>query len=212
LEQILRQPYTYLTKGKQSFVFLSEDKKWVIKFFRLPRHLRRLSLKSPSERSPLFFQTLNNSKGAYEDLSEETGVLYSHLSPCDSVGVHIHLIDKFKQAYFLPLDELPFVVQKYGEDFFSALDKSPHPEKLLEQTVQLFTTLYNKGYIDRDPIFEKNFGVVDHAPFIIDIGQVEKASELPPKEEYLAEMTHSLHVKLQRESPKLYAYFKKLLH
>ncbi|MCB1084591.1 MAG: hypothetical protein KDK60_00655, partial [Chlamydiia bacterium] len=47
--QALKQPYHYLGKGSQSFVFLSEDKKYVIKFFkhqrwRLPSMIEALPL------------------------------------------------------------------------------------------------------------------------------------------------------------------------
>src|SRR5579872_1148087 len=33
IEQALSQPFHYLGKGRQSFVFASEDGKWVLKFF-----------------------------------------------------------------------------------------------------------------------------------------------------------------------------------
>ena len=33
-EEILKQPFHYLARGGQSFVFVSEDQKYVIKFFK----------------------------------------------------------------------------------------------------------------------------------------------------------------------------------
>lgn len=209
VDEILSQPFTYLTKGKQCFVFLSQDQKWVLKFPRLPRSKMCYSF-SRSTPNPFFERALKNGKWIYEELGSETGIIYAHLKPSQHLG-SIHLIDRFQQHYYLSLDDLPFFIQKYGENFFSFFEKLKDPKPLIANTVQLFANLYEKGFIDRDPILDKNFGVVDGLPFIIDIGQLEKCEKLPPRTEYLYEMTQSLGGKLERESPHLYQFYKKLL-
>src|SRR5258708_2635099 len=35
IDQLLNQEFTYLSKGAQSYVFVSQDQKYVIKFFKL---------------------------------------------------------------------------------------------------------------------------------------------------------------------------------
>src|SRR3954462_2689164 len=40
-ESVLDQPFFYLDKGAQSFVFESADQQSVIKFYKFPAHLRR---------------------------------------------------------------------------------------------------------------------------------------------------------------------------
>ncbi len=212
VDEILNQQFTYLTKGKQSFVFVSEDQKWVIKLVRLPRYAMRYSRKGSVSSISFLSKTLEGCKWAYEALSEETGVVYAHLGPTDDLHCSINLIDQLGRKYSFSADSIPFVVQKFGKPFFPVFDAEKNPTELIEKTVQLFSSLYDKGFIDRDSILDKNFGVIDTAPFIIDIGQLEKIDTLPPRSEYLLEMTHSLGVKLLRESPQLYSYYKNLLH
>jgi len=208
--KILSQSFRYLTKGKQSFVFLSEDGKWILKFPRLPRAKMRHALHFEAKK-PFFENALIHGKSIYEELEEETGIVYAHLKPSENLE-NVHLIDQYSQSYYLDLNDLPFFLQKCGEDFFSIFARLEDPKALIEKTISLFSSLYDKGFIDRDSIFDKNFGVVEGAPFIMDIGQLEKCDELPPRGEYLSEMTQSLGGKLQRESPDLYEYYKKLLH
>ncbi|NGX37716.1 MAG: hypothetical protein K1000chlam2_00878 [Chlamydiae bacterium] len=211
LDTIFDQPFTYLTKGKQSFVFVSEDQKWVIKLVRLPRYVMRRSLKGNLSSLILFTKTLTGYKGAYEDLQEETGVVYAHLKPTQNLG-NISLIDALGVSHTLALDEMAFVVQKCGDPFFPALEKSQDPKALIRKTVQLYSNLYRKGYIDRDPILDKNFGVLGEDPFIIDIGQLEKCQHGFSQEEHLEKMTQSLSWKLQRDCPDLYLFYRNLLH
>ncbi|NGX60066.1 MAG: hypothetical protein KR126chlam3_01228 [Chlamydiae bacterium] len=209
IDEITNQPFSYLTKGKQSFVFVSRDQKWVLKFPRLPRRMMRLAWTRPAPNA--FFENfIQNGKWIYEELGKETGILYAHLKPTTHLG-SIHLIDRFQQHYFLALDELPFFIQKYGENYFSYFEKQQNPKPLIEKTVQLFSDLYEKGFIDRDPILDKNFGVLIDSPFIMDIGQLEKCAQLPPRNEYLQQMTQSLEGKLSQESPELLSFYKNLL-
>ena len=210
IKEIFDQPFTYLAKGKQSFVFKSEDQQWVIKFIRLPRYARSFSLKR-SEKSSYLTRTLQSCKESYENLGKETQVAYAHLEPSSSLNKKIHLIDRYQKSYFLELDSFPFAVQKYGRSFFSVFYESDKKKKLIKKTIQLYSKLYEKGYIDRDPILDKNFGIIGNEPFILDIGQLEKCEKLPSKADYLWQMTQSLGWKLQCEFPHLYSYYKNLL-
>ncbi|MDN3506166.1 MAG: hypothetical protein P0S96_02950 [Simkaniaceae bacterium] len=210
VSNILSQRFRYLTKGKQSFVFLSEDGKWVLKLPRLPRAKMRYALHFDAKK-PFFENALLHGKSIYEELEKETGVVYAHLKPSQQFNP-VLLIDQYGQNYSLDPNDLPFFLQKRGEDFFTFFAGLKDPTTLIEKTISLFSSLYDKGFIDRDPILDKNFGVIDGSPFIMDIGQLEKCDHLPSRREYLEEMTQSLAEKLQRESPDLYKYYKKLLH
>ncbi len=207
--KILDQPFVYLTKGEQSFIFLSADRKWILKFPRLPRSVRSTFRKKGVSKK---FETfLKNGNLVCEELGNETGLVYAHLKPSDEFG-EISLWDRYGHEHVLPLDTLPFFVQKYGEEYFSAFAKSEDPKSLIRKTVDLFNSLYEKGFIDRDPILDKNFGVIDGNPFIIDTGQLEKCEDLPSREEYLKLMMGSLEGFLSRESPPLHEFYKNCLH
>ncbi len=210
VEAILNQPFRYLTKGRQSFVFLSDDGKWVLKFLRLPKFFMRYSYKGSSSSSPNFTHAVDSFKWAQEALSRETAVIYSHLQPTSFLQPTT-LIDHFGVGHQCNFNDLPFLIQKYGDPFFTAFEKSKEPKALIQKTIALYESLFEKGFIDHDPIFDQNFGIIDGEPFIMDIGQLEKTSSLPRKELFLHEMTKSLGSKLERESPLLYDYYKKFL-
>src|SRR5690349_15990834 len=72
IERILRQPFTFLGKGSQSYVFESQDGQTVVKLFRFDR--------------PDAIQLFDACKLAYDSLRDETGLLYIHLNI-----THMHL-------------------------------------------------------------------------------------------------------------------------
>jgi hypothetical protein len=210
LSPILAQPFRYLTKGKQSFVFTSDDGKWILKFPRMPRAKMRYGIHKDAKES-LFENTLVQSQKIADELAKETGIIYAHLKPSDDLPF-IQLIDEYQEIYDLDLNDLPFIIQTQGEDFFTRFLELSTPIPLIEKTIALYSSLYEKGFIDRDPILDKNFGISGGVPFIIDTGQIEKCDDLPPREVYLKEMTQSLGGYLERTSPDLYEIYKKLLH
>lgn len=209
LDGVFSQSFSYLTKGRQSFVFLSEDLQWIVKFPRLPKGFRLKGghpLKNPSS----FRSFLENGSLVAQELKQETGVVYAHLEPTKGLG-KIHLVDQFGEHYHLPLDLIPFFVQRRGELFFSTLDRESDPRNLIERTVTFFSSLYEKGFIDHDPIFDKNFGVIAGSPAILDFGQIELIQEAIERGEYLKLMTQSLEGKIKRDFPEHYAFYQNLL-
>ena len=81
IETIVDQPFTYLTKGKQSFVFVSQDQKWVLKLPRLPRYARNWYVRGKKSSIADLQKMFDNFKSAYEELEGQTGVVYAHLQP-----------------------------------------------------------------------------------------------------------------------------------
>lgn len=208
INEILNQPFTYMTKGKQSYVFLSTDRKWVLKFPRLSRRHMKLSFKSFGNLS--FLDKIQKDQKIFDLTKEEARIVYTHNHPTTNLGL-IQLKDRLGNFHNLPLNGIPFYIQEFGDRFFSASWENTDPRKLIEKTVQLFVKLYEKGVIDKDPIFDVNFGITEGCPFIIDVGQCEVCENLPPKEQYLSEMTNSLGSMLQNKSSDLYQFYKNLL-
>src|SRR5262249_31769779 len=94
LKLILDQPYTYLGKGCQAYVFESQDHKYVIKFFKYQRYklkpwlayfpalpaivkYRQQKLDHKQKKLERFFMSW---KVAFDHLKKETGLLYVHLN------------------------------------------------------------------------------------------------------------------------------------
>ena len=88
---VLDQPFHYLGKGVQCYAFVSADDKYVLKFFRMRRLLpspwlvkmpllesyKQEKIKRKSEE---LFRDFTSYKIAYEQLQEETGLVYVHLN------------------------------------------------------------------------------------------------------------------------------------
>lgn len=200
-EQILSQPFSYLTRGHQSFVFLSADQHYVLKLCRLPAH-------KSVEKSLLTALSFMN---AFKDLREETSVICANCP----INKQVLLVDKLKNHHEINLAKLPWVLQKRGERFFTLFDhlikEEEKAKKIIFQTIALYKSCWEKDYIDRDTIPDKNFGLLALQPIILDIGQLEKGAQNIPLKEYLLTMTESLRRKLQKESPSLYDYYLKCI-
>ena len=203
---ILNQSFTYLSKGNQAFVFLSEDGNWVLKLLRIPRFARLLSLKGKASSLRFFNQTLEGCRLAYIELSDETQVVYSHLHPTHGFTQPIKLVDRLGRIHLLDLNTLLFVVQRRGDPFFSTLGKAD-----IDNVLDLFRKLYAKKIIDHDAILERNYGVYKNKPFIIDTGQLIRDENLPTEEQYLRHLTHGLSAKIQKDFPSLHDYYEKAL-
>ncbi|NGX39360.1 MAG: hypothetical protein KR126chlam1_00686 [Chlamydiae bacterium] len=206
---LLSQSFTYLTKGKQSFVFLSEDREWVLKFFRLPRYVRRGTHKGSAKSLPFLTQTMEGFKWSQDKLSEETGILYAHLQRTKGLPHTTQLIDRFGRSYLLDLNDLPFAIQRKGSLFLPSLSEMEEEEakRMIEEAVLLYANLHQKGFTDNDAIFEKNIGIACGLPFIMDVGQLVPSSSLSPLQDYLLKMTVSLADYLAQDNSTLYSHY-----
>jgi hypothetical protein len=223
VDQILNQPFTYLTKGKQSFVFASSDGDYVLKFYRFPSSLRPYSWlmrpfrKLSTSTKENLDANFRSFKLAYDDLREESGLVLVHMNKTSGIYRKVTLTDKMGVQHIVDLNKVAFLLQQRGTRFFSEFDqqaKSPdlsEAKATIEKTVALFASCWKKGAIDLDPILDKNFGLIDGSPFIIDVGQWTRPSELPPLKEYLLQMTGSLSHKLSNENPELYQFYQEAI-
>lgn len=206
------QPYYYFAKGNQSFVFISKDQKTIVKFLRLPKEMRTFSLRRKCIKNSSK-QTVLNCKTASSELREETGILYAHFQPTNTLKQKIIIFDHLGSSYNLELDNLPFMLQKKAEPFFATFKALcfEDAQKVIKHILELYLQLYQKQYIDHDPIFEKNLGLIGLQPILMDFGQIEKCNYLPPKTPYLLQMTNSLRIQLEKDSPKLLQYYFSIL-
>lgn len=161
---LFKQPYTYIGKGSQCYVFESKDHKWAIKFFRSDHFA------SQHEVFPIF----DAISMAYRHLKEETGLIYIHLNP-----THLNLPvllckDAIGRSYRLPLDELRFAVQKKAKPFQGvlkeALSDPDEMRKRLDQFIDLLLRRTAKGVFNADPSLSRNFGFLDDQAIEIDFG------------------------------------------
>lgn len=201
LEGILDQPYTYFAKGAQSYVFLSEDGKYVMKFFRI-YHLRPPLLLTALDWPPPFRayrqskikqkrqeleKDFNSYKIAYEQFKEETGLVYLHLNKTEGRHQKLKLHDKIGVVHELDLDRMEFLVQKRATLSYPTLAHITDSEgvesgkQALTALVGLLALRIQKGIKDKDPDLNTNFGFLDgHQPVQIDVGRFRIEPDAPP--------------------------------
>lgn len=168
IEEIFKQPFRYLDRGTQFYVFESEDGKSVIKFFR------------KRDRNGLIEQAFSACKLAYLSAREETGLLFIHLNATEGELPVLLIKAPFGRRFHLPLDCYSFALQKKAESFRPALLKAlkkNEAEPLIESYTQLVKSRSGKGIRNTDLSLTKNFGFVDGKALEIDFGNYELAPE-----------------------------------
>ncbi|MES2344998.1 MAG: hypothetical protein V4494_03560 [Chlamydiota bacterium] len=186
IKKALNQPYRYLSKGAQSYVFASEDGLYVLKFFRHD-HMRAelwhclLTKEHRKERFALGRSKLEKDftsyKIAYETLQEETGLVYLHLNKTDNLHIKIPLYDKMGIQHTIDLDRMEFFLQKKVDPFFPSLEKWIKEDNLLAaqqaltELVCLLKRRFIKNIYDKDPDLNTNFGFLKGHPIQLDAGR-----------------------------------------
>lgn len=235
LTALLSQPFHYLGCGGQCFAFVSEDGETVIKFFkhriRKPRSLL-LFRPLPAPLEPIRLRKLNkilfklnrdfNSyKLAYEELSQETGILYLHLNKTEGFNQTITLYDKLHIAHQIDLDQVEFIIQKKAEMAYPYLDRLirdkqiENAERAIDSLLAVILSRCQKGIYDEDAKIHRNFGFIDGKAVVIDVGRFRgDISRIHPEvyRKDLLDITKSLHLYLEKESPELAAYLEQRLN
>lgn len=192
LAEIFSQPFTYLAAGGQCYAFVSEDQKYVVKFFkhhlrRLPFWLAHLPLPSSfakkrenqkSKRMRKFLRDFRSYTLAYTNLAHETGLLYLHLNETTCLKINARIIDKLNIAHTVDLDTTDFVLQKKASLVYPHLLQLVQEEKI-ETAKQAITSIcelverqYKKGIYDEDAKIHRNFGFLENQAIVIDVGRL----------------------------------------
>ena len=208
---LLDQNFYYMGKGSQCFVFESEDKQSVLKFFRLnryrvPKITQLLSFpaflhsiqQEKQERKQYKLDALFHScKIAFEELHEESGLLYLHLNKTSHINKKITLYDRLKRTYTINSDEYAFLIQKRGEQDYPYLThllekgKKKEAQEALSHLASILSNRLRKGIADHDPVIQKNSGFRGNKALFLDVGEFAHEPCADPKQE-LWHMTEEL--------------------
>jgi len=183
-------PYRYLGKGAQVYAFVSEDKQYVLKFYRqnraghplssilpaLPPSLKKRLHATVEKRKAKRLKDLSSFELANQYLKTETGIESLHLHPTSS-PLRVTIYDKIGAIHKLDLSKMQWIVQKFAEPTYESLESwiLQGEEKLakeqLSALVLLLKTRCEKGIFDKDPDLETNFGFTKEGPIQFDIGR-----------------------------------------
>ena len=194
LKNILDQPYYFLDKGAQAYVFLSADKKYVIKFFKihsitpppwlnilqLPLHLQPRKIEKILQKKETLTKTFTSYKITYEELKEQTGLVFLHLNKSDFLHQRLTIFDNLGIAHHLDLDQMEFLVQKRADPFFPFLEKQIEQhgyqaaKKSISDLIAFLVMRNQKEIFDKDPDLTTNFGFLQGKLIQIDVGRFRK--------------------------------------
>lgn len=194
LKGILAQKFSYIGKGAQSFAFLSEDGKHVLKLFKF-KHLRPSLLfnllpaigplknikKEEETRKYLKLESVFNGYHlAYDKHKKDSGLLYVHFNKEQTLGKPVKVKDKMGIWHDLDLDQMIYVVQEKAvttrQEMINLLSKGD-VQTAIERVYQIFDLYlseYSKGIYDRDHGVMHNTGFVHGTttyPIHLDIGK-----------------------------------------
>jgi hypothetical protein len=189
---ILQQKFTYLGSGTQVTAYESADHHYVIKFFN-PRNtikenwfhktsrLCRMSslkwiFKTYFKKEERLLKSFNCHRMAFQDLREESGLIYLHFDRSSCLSQKIELVDKEGKFHQVDLDECPFVLQKKVELALEYLTQSDSKEACegVRQLYWLFLSRAQKGYTDHHQKLSKNFGFAGGYALQLDVGRICK--------------------------------------
>lgn len=182
IAEIIKEPFTYLDRGRQSFVFLSQDKRYVLKFFDSNKltpgyfHLSK-DEKHFKERTERLF---NGYRLAYEWVPRETGLIFLQLAPGSIQKCHVQLVDRFGYSHSIDLSKVPFVIQKSATPTREVLTQLLNNGDVtgakmhLRLLLEMYLSEYQKGIYDPDHNFMYNTGFVDGNPIHFDVGRLRK--------------------------------------
>jgi hypothetical protein len=192
LDAILDQPFTYLGKGSQSYVFLSQDKKYVIKFFKF-RHIKpNPVLNALPHIGPIAHwqdyrnarlakkinRVFNGYKVAHDMNSDDSGLIYVRLNQNPSFDKTIIAYDKLGIEKKIKLDKTIFIIQEAAETTQHVLEEAFQNndidlvEKRMQQLIALYLREYQKGVYDKDHAILRNTGFIGERPIHFDVGNM----------------------------------------
>lgn len=225
-QKVSAQSWHYLGKGCQSYVFESEDGKYVLKFFKYQRFRPQFWLEPFSflppvknyidkkmvkkyEKLAFFMQAW---KVAFEELKDESGLVLVHLNKSNHLQQDFVLYDKLGLKHKVPADQVEFLVQKKADGLISWIDQHMKMQQqeivklLLDDLVTTLVSEYSRGLSDDDPALMQNTGVYKNRPFHIDVGQFTKESRYQDPATWhqaLFNKTYNFRIWLLRHYPQL---------
>ena len=228
-DTVLDQKFVYLDKGSQAYAFISEDKQYVLKFYKLhiyepssflaylpfgKWHARWVHQKEKCA------STLRSTNTAYEHLKEETGLIYAHLSPSNNLKKTIDIIDRRGRHNLVDLDRTLFVIQKRADLIYPYISERMQKgdvegaKNALASIFSILERLGRLGVTDNDVILAKNFGFIGNTAAQIDVGKMRIEPTRIGSDIYkndLFNLTFELHGWLKQNHPELLPHFDMLL-
>ncbi len=221
-KKALDQPYYYLASGSQCFVFVSKDKKFILKFFNhhrwgTPDYLNNIPLSLKKNwirlRQEGLRSTYKSCCFCINELGKETALIDLELTPNPKYNYTITLYNRLGKRYDLNLNSMTFILQKYADSTsrkfleLKASHQDEEAKKLLDQLFDHLLLRRLRGFTDKDPNLLNNFGIIDNQIVSTDIGGLIK----DPKKDITYFYNHELNKVSRRLIPWLKTHYPELI-
>lgn len=201
---ILKQPFTYIGKGAQSYAFGSADGQYVLKFFKF-KHLRPSPFlswlpswepiesyrkKQAARKERKFEGVFSGYHLAYSTHKADSGLIFLHLNKTNDQFPNVILIDKMGLRHNVDLDDVVFLIQRRAETLRTVFNKLLDDGKLdlakqrIDQIFDLYLSEYQKGIYDHDHGVMHNAGFAGDQPIHLDVGKLKKDDQMRQPEVY----------------------------
>lgn len=227
----LQQKFQYLGHGFQCYAFVSQDDKYVLKFFRHQRlRLPDFVLAIPS--LPFFEQwrktktlslsrrkeyLLRSCKTSWNLARDETQLLMVHLNTTKSLFPTVSIVDPLGNTYALPLDDYQFMLQRKARHVKPTIAELMHNGDIpgakarIDQIFDLFVLCARKGIQDTDGalIRKNNLGFFGDRAIYIDGGKLQPRKSKITKKAFEKDLKrlYLLQKWLEAEHPQLVQHF-----
>ena len=178
------QPYRYLDRGRQSFVFASADGQYVIKFFDrtyselpfwislLPGERREKEISKRYSRAQLY---RTGYQLAFDELRQESGLIALHFETTESLPL-LHIQTKAGRELQIDLNRTAFVLQKKAVPFTERLAAAR------ESYSALLELRICRGIGDYEHHIDRNFGWLGEELILLDPGRLFRDPDLATQE------------------------------
>jgi hypothetical protein len=192
-KDVFHQTFYYLSSGTHCYTFISEDKNYILKFFKSkslsPKGwlnfypislLRHLGWSDRLDNQFLSEHVFANYKNAYESLRAESGLIYIHLNRNREFKTHACLIDAKGKKHLIDLDTVEFILQKRGVPIFEHLESLIQSNDLetfkasIRSFFQMIAIRCEKGFASQNVSLHNHFGFIREQPIQFDCGLLTK--------------------------------------
>lgn len=229
---ILSQPFKYLGKGRQSYVFVSDDDKYVLKLIRYHKcqmpfftsfldyfHFSTLSYRKMIEdKKERIKRGMTSYKIAYENLKDITLVEFVHLNPTNDLKKTVIIKDKKSKKYFIDLDNVAFIIQKKAIPLKDSILKEKNNlqnlKPILISYVSVGKKCLEKKVFNRDlDNLIRNAGCYNNRVIHVDIGSFYILNN-PSEEDLMKDFNNyilPMHKLLKSNIPEAIPFFDELI-
>ena len=222
IDQIFNQNFTFFEKGSHAYLFLSEDNKYMLKLLKqnmlCPKNwLAYIPVsfnpyyQEYCQKQKKIHKMLTAFKIASTELKEETGLVYIHLNPTQTLNKKLILVDKHGKKHTIDPNNMSFYLQKRAQLIYvriSELMRTGNLERaknIISSVFALIAQLENKGIHSGKMAMYKNFGIIDDKAVQIDIGVLRKQTGCTKQP--ISTLTHNFRDWIEKNYPALLPHF-----